>query len=84
MLGYALCFLLCTCALQNVYGMHNFFFPPITYFVFVMHSWSHPRNCERDVISPIVKPVSPRMHHKNEGLIEIRFSVRDIKIRRMF
>ncbi len=32
----------------------------ITYFVSVM------RNCERDVISLIVKPVSPRKHNKNE------------------
>ncbi len=38
----------------------------ITYFVFVMHSWWDRRNCERDVISPIVKPVSPKMHNKNE------------------
>jgi hypothetical protein len=31
-----------------------------------MHSWWDRRNCEHDVISPIVKPVSPRMHNKNE------------------
>jgi len=41
-------------------------FSAITYFVFVMHSWWHRRNCERDFISPIVKPVSPRMHNKDE------------------
>ncbi len=38
----------------------------VTYFVFVRHSWWDRRNCERDVISAIVKPVSPRMHIKNE------------------
>ncbi len=43
----------------------------ITYFVFVMHSWSDRRNCKRDVIHPIVKPVSPRMHSKTKSLIQI-------------
>jgi len=33
---------------------------------FFMHSWWDRRNCERDVISSIVQPVSPRMHKKNE------------------
>ena len=38
----------------------------IRLFVFVMHSWWDRRNCEHEVISPIVKPVAPRMHNKNE------------------
>ncbi len=38
----------------------------VTYFVFVMHSWWDRRNSERDVISSIVKPVSSRMHNRNE------------------
>ena len=38
----------------------------IRLFGFVMYSWWDRRNCEHDVISPIVKPVSRRIHNKNE------------------
>ncbi len=47
---------------ENVYSWNKVSVIRITYFVFLMHSW-------RDVIlgiSPIVKPVSPRMRNKNE------------------
>ena len=42
-----------------------------------MHSWWDRRNCEHDVISPIVKPVSePRMHNKDE---ESNYKARTIR-----
>jgi hypothetical protein len=36
----------------------------ITYFVFVMHSWSHRLNYGTDDVMLTVTPVSPRMHNK--------------------